>query len=83
MSQGFLIVFEPNYPHIVLSFPYKGWRLQVDEQEEEGQLLYSVWAHHQWGCDVAVPLAFSRIEAIRKAKQWIDHRSLLSWPPQN
>lgn len=65
---------EPDYPHIVLGFIYRGCRIQIDQGECEGQLTYAAWVDHQYGSAVAVPFAFGRAEAIRKAKQWIDAR---------
>ncbi|MGF1604509.1 MAG: hypothetical protein ACFCU8_21370 [Thermosynechococcaceae cyanobacterium] len=63
---------DPDYPHIVLTFDYRGWKVELDQGEMDGQTTYSVWANHAFGCAVAVPYATSRKEAIRRAKQWID-----------
>ncbi len=64
----------PDIPHIVWSFTYREWRLEVDQSEEEGQVLYSVWANHEAGCAVAVPCAFTQTEAIKQAKRYVDAR---------
>jgi hypothetical protein len=65
-------MMNPDYPHIVLTFDYKGWKVELDQGEMWGCPTYSVWASHNLGCAVAVPYAISRKEAIRRAKQWID-----------
>lgn len=64
----------PDYPHIILSFDYRGWHLQLDRSEWDGQTTYSVWAHCQLVTAVAIPCAYSRSEAIKRAKQWVDAR---------
>ncbi|MEB3356097.1 MAG: hypothetical protein VKK04_05175 [Synechococcales bacterium] len=69
-----MVFFEPDYPHIIWSFDYRGWRLQIDQGKLDGQILYSVWANHETGCAVAVPCALTREEAIRRAKRFVDRR---------
>ena len=67
-------MLNPNFPHIIWSFTYRGWRLEVDQSEDDGQIVYSVWANYNVGCAVAVPLALSQTEAIKRAKQYVDGR---------
>ncbi|MEO0374942.1 MAG: hypothetical protein AAF329_10025 [Cyanobacteria bacterium P01_A01_bin.17] len=67
-------MIDPDYPHIVLAFDHKGWRVEVEKSELKGCTTYSVWVNYDLGCAVAVPYAASRQEAIRLAKQWIDDR---------
>ena len=65
---------DPDFPHIIWSFTYRGSRLDVDQSEDEGQILYAVWANHSKGCAVAVPRALTREDAIRRAKRYVDFR---------
>lgn len=67
-------MIDPDYPHIVLAFDYRNWRVEVEKSELEGFTAYSVWVNYELGCAVAVPRAASRQEAIRLAKRWIDNR---------
>ncbi len=67
-------MIDPDYPHIVLAFDYKGWRVEIEQGELQGCKTYSVWVNYELGCAVAVPYAKSRWDAIIKAKQWIDAR---------
>lgn len=64
----------PDYPHIVLSFPYRGWTIEIDQGESEGQIAYTAWANYPTGCAVAVPCARSRSQVIQRAKRWVDQR---------
>lgn len=64
----------PNYPHIILSFDYRGWRLQIDRDESESPTTYSVWGKYQLITAVAVPLAYSPSDAIKRAKLWVNTR---------
>ena len=68
------MILNPDYPHIVWSFTYRGWRLEVDQSEADGQVLYAVWAHHEAGCAIAVPCAFTQAAAIKQAKRYVDAR---------
>jgi len=68
------MILNPDYPHIVWSFTYRGWRLEVDQSEEDGQVLYAVWANHEAGCAIAVPCALTQAEAIKRAKRYVDAR---------
>jgi len=64
----------PDFPHIIWSFTYRGWRLEVDQSKADGQILYAVWANHDAGCAVAVPCALTREEAVKQAKHYVDSR---------
>ena len=77
--QPSMLFANPDYPHVVLSFTYRGFYLELDQSTEDGLPLYAVWATHATGCAVAVPGVVSRTEAIYKAKRWVDRR--LSPPP--
>ncbi|MGB7415520.1 MAG: hypothetical protein WA902_15035 [Thermosynechococcaceae cyanobacterium] len=73
-SSGGTLQANPNYPHIVLAFHYRDWKVEIDKGEMHGYPAYSVWASNNRGCTVAVPHATSRKEAVERAKQWIDRR---------
>lgn len=64
----------PDYPHIVLSFEYRGWIIEIDQGDFNGQTTYAAWANYADGCAVAVPYAGSRAAAIKRAKHWVDQR---------
>jgi hypothetical protein len=68
------MILNPDYPHIVWSFTYRGWRLEVDQSAEDGQAMYAVWASHNGGCAVAVPCALTREDAVKRAKKYVDSR---------
>ncbi|MCL2929533.1 MAG: hypothetical protein MGG37_16615 [Trichodesmium sp. MAG_R01] len=68
-------MIEPDFPHIILTFEYQGWKVEIDQGEMNGSATYAVWANYNNGCVVAVPLASSRQEAVRRAKQWINTRN--------
>ncbi|QQE64741.1 hypothetical protein GFS31_14220 [Leptolyngbya sp. BL0902] len=69
-----MLFSDPDYPHVVMSFAYRGFWLEIDQGEDQGLVLFSVWATHDRGCAVAVPGVYSRREAIYKAKRWVDQR---------
>ena len=65
---------QPSYPQIILSFVYRGCKVQIDRDEVEGFCSYAAWVNHDRGCTVAVPSAITTIDAIRRAKCWIDRK---------
>ncbi len=65
---------KPNYPQIILSFAYRGCKVEIDRDELDGHCIYAAWVNHERGCAVAVPFAMTSIDAIRQAKHWIDQR---------
>lgn len=69
-----MLFADPDFPHVVLSFDYRGFRLELDQSTEDGVPIYAVWATYDTGCAVAVPGVVSRSEAIYKARQWVDRR---------
>lgn len=70
-----MLTFTPDYPHIVLSFSYRGWKLELDQSNSDGETTYTVWANDDRSSVVAVPCALSRTAAIKRAKQWVDCRA--------
>jgi hypothetical protein len=69
-----MLFADPDYPHVVMAFTYRGMRLELDASEEDGVTQYAVWATHSTGYAIAVPGAISRTEAIYRAKRWVDQR---------
>ncbi|MCC0177823.1 hypothetical protein I4641_12630 [Waterburya agarophytonicola K14] len=68
-------MMKPNYPQIILSFAYRGCKVEIDRDElDEGYCSYAAWVNHDRGCAVAVPSAMTTRDAIRQAKSWIDRR---------
>ncbi|MGF1568893.1 MAG: hypothetical protein ACFCVD_12625 [Nodosilinea sp.] len=65
---------DPDYPQVVMSFTYRGFRLDLDQSEDHELPVFSVWASYATGYGVAVPAAVSRTEAICRAKQWVDRK---------
>ena len=63
---------EPHYPQIILSFAYRGCKVEIDRDQLDGHFIYAAWVNHDRGCAVAVPCAINTKDAIRQAKQWID-----------
>jgi hypothetical protein len=69
-----MVFSEPDYPHVMMTFTYRGFQLAIERSEENGLTVFSVWADHDWGTAIAVPCVFNRREAIYKARQWVDQR---------
>ena len=65
---------DPDYPKIILSFTYRGFTVEIDRDDFEGQDIYAAWVNHAQGSAVAVPCAITPTEAVKKAKRWIDKR---------
>jgi hypothetical protein len=65
---------DPDYPNIILSFNYRGFKIEIDRDEWQGQNIYAAWVNYDLGCAVAVPCALTSVEAVRNAKEWIDRR---------
>lgn len=66
------MIFEPDYPHVVFAFPYRGVRVEITCSDDEGQPIFSAWVDYPTGSAVAVPKAYSRTEAVRRAQRWVD-----------
>ncbi len=67
-----MTIMKPSYPQIILSFAYRGCKVQIDRDKLDGHCIYAAWVNHDRGCAVAVPVAMTTMDAIRQAKQWID-----------
>lgn len=72
-------MIEPDYPKIILSFAYRGAKIEIDRSEFDGRAVYAAWVSYDRGCAVAVPYAISSAEAVRRAKRWIDVQSQTRW----
>jgi hypothetical protein len=66
------IMTEPNYPKIILSFIYRGCKIEIDRLKLDDRYVYAAWVNYDLGCAVAVPSAVTKIDAIKQAKRWID-----------
>ncbi|MBD0267348.1 MAG: hypothetical protein ICV77_03545 [Cyanobacteria bacterium Co-bin8] len=69
------MIESPDYPHIVMAFTYGDFKVEIDQSEDHGQVVYAAWVSYEQGCAVAVPCVYSRNEAVWKAKQWCDKRT--------
>jgi hypothetical protein len=65
---------EPHYPQIILSFVYRDCKVEIDRDQLDGRCIYAAWVNYDRGCAVAVPFARTTMDAIQKAKQWIDQK---------
>jgi hypothetical protein len=68
------MILEPDYPNIVMSSLYRGLTIELDCGTLDGHPVYSAWVNYPTGNALAVPKAWSREEALRRAKRWIDRR---------
>lgn len=66
------MIIDPHYPKVVLTFPYRGLTIKVEQGTLDGVPLYAAWVDYATGSAVAVPKAWTRREAIQQAKRWID-----------
>lgn len=65
---------DPDYPKIMLSFGYRGFKIEIARDQFAGQNIYTAWANHEYGYAMAVPYAPTTHSAIKKAKKWVDQR---------
>ncbi|MDB9493314.1 hypothetical protein PN441_15555 [Spirulina major CS-329] len=74
---------DPDIVNVTLSFPYRGYMIQLAPGTWQGVRIYTAWVAYDWGDAIAVPKAWTREEAVRRARLWIDRRrSLGVFPPQ-
>lgn len=69
-----VMIADPHHPNIVLSFTYRGFRVQIDQDSFDGEPIYAAWVDYSWGSAIATPCELTRAIAIRKAKRWVDNR---------
>lgn len=67
-------MIDPDYPHIVLAFSYRDYKIKISRDQWRGQDIYTAWADYHLGSEVAVPCALTSKLAIRNAKRWVDRR---------
>ena len=67
-----MAILEPDSLHVVLRFNYRGCKVELDARQEDGQMLYVVWVHHDRGCAIASTHAPTKAIAIREGKDWVD-----------
>ncbi|NEQ98163.1 MAG: hypothetical protein F6K30_15835 [Cyanothece sp. SIO2G6] len=68
------MVADPHYLDVILSFIYRGYRVQIAQDTFDGYPIFAAWIDHQWGSAIAVPCELTRTIAVRKAKRWVDQR---------
>lgn len=66
------MIIDPHYPHIVLAFPYRNLTIEIEETSLDNLTIYSAWVNYDAGSAVAVPKAWTRADAIQRAKKWVD-----------
>lgn len=71
------MIIEPHYPKIIFAFPYRGLNIEVERGVLDGKPVYAAWVSHALGCAVAVPKAWTREDAVQKAKRWVDRKFIL------
>ncbi|NER79785.1 MAG: hypothetical protein F6K42_09430 [Leptolyngbya sp. SIO1D8] len=64
----------PHYPKIVFAFSYRDLNIEVEQSFIDDQPIYAAWVNYALGSAVAVPKAWNREEAIRRAKKWVDRK---------
>ena len=71
MHPDLMHVADPDAINVAMSFLYHGLRVQITASQDKGYTVYSAWVDHATGSAVAVPAAYSRNEAIARAKTWV------------
>ena len=64
-------IADPDYINTVFAFPYRGVTIQITSGTHLGVKIYTAWIDYATGSAVAVPKAYSRNEAIKRAKKWV------------
>lgn len=67
-------ISDPDYINSIFAFSYRGFRIQISASNHQTQIIYTAWVDYATGSAVAVPKAYSRSEAIRRAKAWIHQK---------
>ncbi|MEB3229783.1 MAG: hypothetical protein VKJ64_02150 [Leptolyngbyaceae bacterium] len=63
------MIADPHYPRIVLSFIYRGYRIQIAQDTFDDYPVFSAWVDHPWGSAIATPCELVWAIAVRKGKQ--------------
>lgn len=64
-------IADPDYINTVFAFPYRGVKIQVTSSTHLGVTIYTAWVDYATGSAVAVPKAYSRRDAVQRAKHWV------------
>ncbi|MBT9310954.1 hypothetical protein [Leptothoe kymatousa] len=67
-------IADPDYIKTAVAFPYRGVTIQITTGTHLGVKIYTAWIDYETGSAVAVPKAYSRREAITRAKQWVQQK---------
>ncbi|MEM9006603.1 MAG: hypothetical protein AAGE59_24135 [Cyanobacteria bacterium P01_F01_bin.86] len=68
------MIIEPDYPNVVWAFPYRGLTIEIEQSTLDNHRIYAAWVEYASGSAVAVPKAWTREDAIQRAKRWVDRR---------
>lgn len=68
------MIIEPDYPHVVFAFPYRGLTIQIERSTLDDYSVYAAWVNYDLGSAMAVPKAWTRADAVQRAKQWVDRK---------
>ena len=68
------MIIDPHYPHIVLAFPYRETTIEIEQAVIDDLTIYTAWVDYATGSAVAVPKAWTRADAMQKAKRWVDRK---------
>jgi len=68
------MIIDPHYPQIVFAFPYRDLTIEIEQTDFEDMTVYAAWVNYDSGSAVAVPKAWTRAEAIQRAKRWVDRQ---------
>lgn len=68
------MIIEPHYPKIILAFPYRDFTIEIEKGSLDDVTVYAAWVSYASGTAVAVPKAWTRTDAIQRAKRWVDRR---------
>ena len=71
-------ISDPDYPHVVITFVYRGFTIQIARDRWQEQEIFTAWANYDYGSAVAVPCAVTSKLAIRNAKRWVDRRKSIN-----
>ncbi|MEO0430842.1 MAG: hypothetical protein AAF151_04020 [Cyanobacteria bacterium J06656_5] len=67
-------IADPDHINTVFAFPYRGVTIQITSGTHLGMTIYTAWIDHATGSAVAVPKAYTRSDAIRRAKSWVTRK---------
>lgn len=68
------MIIDPHYPHIVFAFPYRDFQIEIEQTVLDDLTVYAAWVNYDTGSAVAVPKAWTRADAIQRAKRWVDRK---------